>query len=177
MMLHRQVISNEGAMWKSIGNAPTAGIAIQRGLKYLVGAEAAGAMYQGVINYAMDNQILDPGDSMTKAFKGHDRVAFAVKSLLLGAGTMSAGLILSGMNMYQGNFGGATYGVVSPASAAFIDNLMQMIARGQYGKAALRLQPSEIVDKVAKTGMRKEREKQKVPMPGSSLSTGVGLSQ
>lgn len=177
MMLHRQVISNEGAMWKSIGNAPTAGIAIQRGLKYLVGAEAAGAMYQGVINYAMDNQILDPGDSMTKAFKGHDRVAFAVKSLLLGAGTMSAGLILSGMNMYQGNFGGATYGVVSPASAAFIDNLMQMIARGQYGKAALRLQPSEIVDKVARTGMRKERERQKAPMPGSSLSTGVGLSQ
>ena len=167
MMLHRQILSNEGTWIRHIMNAPTAGIGIARGLRFLLGAEAAGTVYQGFVNWTVGNGFFDVNEPLVKSFGNNKEAAFAAKALLLGLGTFTAGILLSGLNFRSGNYGGMTYGLVSPPAAAFIDELAKKVTQGKFLDAMKRVQPSEMADKYLRREQEKERRRRK---GGSGLS-------
>jgi hypothetical protein len=179
MMLHRQIASNEGVFWRNISNAPSFAEGLKRGLRAVFGAELAGTMYQGTINWIMGNGFFDVNEPLAKSFGNNKEAAFFVKSLLLGLGTFTAGIIMSGLNMHAGNYGGMTYGLLSPPAATFVDEFAQKLAKGQTVDAAMRLQPSQTLDVIHRRQKKDEQRRNKAGLPGSSFgsSLGIGLNQ
>ena len=174
MMLHRQIISNEGVFYQNIANAPTAGIGLMRALRGFGGAAFAGTVYQGLVNWIMGNGFFDVNEKLTKQM-GSKEAAFAVKAVLLGLGTFSAGLVLSGLNVTSGNVAGVGYGFVSPPAAAFIDEFVNKVLKGKFDEALLRLNPLQTPDVYYK---RKKVEEQKRKQGGGvGLGTGIGIGQ
>lgn len=169
LMLHRQIASNEGMLWNSILNAPTAGQGIKRALVFLVGAEAAGIVYQGVVNLLLGNDLMDVNKSLVKTFGGHDEAAFYAKALLMGLGTWTAGIALTGLEAAGGNVMSPVYSFMSPPIAALVDETANKLLRGNVKDPLLRLQPSEAVTTISRYGEKAQRERERggtgVPNP------------
>ena len=177
MMLHRQLSSNEGVFWRNISNAPTIAIGIQRALRHTAGAAVAGTLYQGLINWVMGNGFFDVNEPLAKAFKDQKMAAFFVKSIAMGYGTITAGILLSGLNALAGNYGGMTYGILTPPAAALIDEVFNKAAQGKFDEVFMRLQPSEVADVVYRRHKKEERQRRSAPSPGRLQGLGIGLSQ
>jgi len=175
MMLHRQIASNEGVFLRHIFQAPTAGIGLQRGLRAVFGATVAGALYQGIINWVTGNNFFDVNQPLAKSFGNQKEAAFAAKAVLLGTGTFSAGVILSGLYARAGNYGGVTYGVLSPPAATFVDELFKNTMQGKTEKILRQVQPFGPVEFKLRKEDNTARKKRGSTMPG--LSTGIGLGQ
>lgn len=175
MMLHRQIASNEGVFYRNILQAPTAGVGLARALRAVFGAELAGSVYQGLTNWIVGNDFFDVNEPFVKSFHGNKEAAFAAKALLIGMGTFTSGLVLSGLNLHAGNYGGMTYGILSPPAATFIDEIAQKAAQGKLLDVAARLNPSQTVDVLLKR-QRKE-EKQRKQAGGTTLGTGIGMGR
>lgn len=173
LMLHRQIASNEGMLVNSILNAPTAGQGIKRALVFLVGAEAAGAVYQGVVNLLVGNDLLDVNKSLVKTFGGHKEAAFMAKSLLMGIGTFTAGIALTGLEAAGGNKMSPVYSFMSPPIASLVDDTMNKLIRGELKDPLLRLQPSETVATVSRYGEKQKRERERAG--GASLPNPLQL--
>ncbi len=163
MMLHRQVASNEGMLVNSIVNAPTAGIGIKRALTFIAGAEAAGLMYNGIVNMLVGNDFFDVNKSMVKTFGGNKEAALAAKAFLMGMGTLTAGIVMSGLQAAGSNKMAPAYALFSPPIAALIDETGNKLLHGEFGEAALRLQPSETVTTISRYGEQKKRERERQP--------------
>jgi hypothetical protein len=169
MALHRQVASNEGVFLRNLYNAPTAGVGLNRALRAVFGAEVAGALYQGLTNWILGNNFFDVNKSFVDSFGGHKEAAFAAKSLLMGIGTLSSGLIISGLNMYSGNYGGMGYGILAPPVAAFTDELIQKVAQGKLLDAAARLNPSQTLDVMKRRKEKDERKRKAATRSGFGI--------
>jgi hypothetical protein len=144
LMLKRQIIANESNLVNMLVNAPSLGVGLKRVLQTIFGATAAGFMYNGVSNWIMQKPFMDVNESLKKAFGGHEGAALFAKSLLLGLGTLSAGMVLTGLNIAGGNtFGGAAYTLAGPAASTLIDETINNIVHGQPLRALSRLQPFE----------------------------------
>jgi hypothetical protein len=162
LMLHRQIISNEGAFINSVFNAPTAGVGIMRGLRFVFGAELGGTLYQGIINEATHRDFFDVDEPFRKTFEARGmgkEAAFAARSILVGSGLVTAGLLLSGINGLSQNYGGMAYGVVSPPAATILDEIIKKVEQGKLLDAAKRLQPFGILDLMMRGEANDERKK------------------
>lgn len=144
LMLKRQIIANETNLVNMLVNAPSLGVGLKRALQTIFGATAAGFMYNGVSNWIMQKPFTDVNESLKKAFGGSEEAALFAKSLLLGLGTLSAGMALTGLNIAGGNsFGGAAYTLAGPAASTLLDETINNIVHGQPLRALSRLQPLE----------------------------------
>lgn len=172
MMLHRQIASNEGLLVNSIVNAPTAGIGLKRALKILVGAEAAGLMYNGVVNSLTGNDFFDVNKSLVKTMGGNKEAALFAKSFLMGIGTFTSGIVLMGLNAMSGNIASPAYAFMSPPMASLADELINKAVRGDVPGVVKRLLPSEILSTTLQQQEREDRQRKRA---GSSLPDPLRL--
>lgn len=159
LMLRRQILSNEGIAIKAILDAPTAGVGIQRALKLMVGAEAAGLMYNGIVNWLVGNDFFDVNQSLVKTFGGNKEAALFAKALLMGIGTFTAGVALSGLQMAGGNYASPVYSLMSPPIASLADEAINKAVKGEIPGLVKRLLPSEIATDYLSYGEAKERRR------------------
>jgi hypothetical protein len=162
LMLKRQIIANETNLVNMLVNAPSLGVGLKRVLQTLFGATAAGFMYNGVSNWIMQKPFMDVNESLKKAFGGREEAALFAKSLLLGLGTLSAGMALTGLNIAGGNaFGGVAYSLLGPAASTIGDELINLGVHGKLGAAIMRGQPLESPYVIYKREEQAEKEAKK----------------
>jgi hypothetical protein len=164
LMLRRQIVSNESALVDMVVNAPSARVGLRRVLTALVGAEAAGLMYNGVSNWILGNHFFDVNESMAHAFGGRKEAALAAKALLLGLGTFTSGLALTGLNALGGNaYGGIAYTFATPAISGVIDEGINALLQGRLSEFLVRLQPFETIQDWYRREQNQERQRRRIP--------------
>lgn len=168
LMLHRQFLSNEGAMRRLLFDAPTMDVALRRGLQLVGLGTASGMAYESLKNTLAGRDWYDPGKSFTQTMeklgiRGQERERFAgmfVKSFLDSAGTLTTGMLMAGLGMLSGQPGTSTT-MLTPPVASLVEDTVQKVQQGKPLEAVVRASPLPVPGAVFK---------QKKPSGGMGMS-------
>ena len=132
-------------------------------MTFFLGAEAAGLVYNGVVNTLVGNDFFDVNKSLVEVF-GDKKAALAAKAFLMGMGTFTAGIALTGLQIAGGNKMAPAYSLFAPPVASLIDETGNKLLRGEWKDPLLRLQPFESVTSASRYGEKEKRERERMPV-------------